>query len=259
MAIGARIVNDSGGRSQTYTTKTGASLDGSRKADAKTSYQVSNRSGFTPTVTVPTTPSAAPISSGGGSSSSGSSSGGGGGGFDLSSYLASLQAAANNAYNRARSSLDTTLSTTLGGLLDSYEAQKKALQGKYDSSKQTLDDDNASALQQAYINKMINARDMDQLLTAQGLTGGASETNIAKMLNNYANNRNSLNRTYNTNLRELLTGHESLLADALSAYNDKVANARQSYSNYLAQLEQNRANMIASAMPSFSNLLSLLG
>ena len=186
------------------------------------------------------------------------SGGGGGGGFDLSSYLSQLQAAANAAYNNAKSSLDSTLNTTLGGLLDSYEAQKKALQGKYDSSKQTLDDDNSSALQQAYINKMINARDMDQLLTAQGLTGGASETNIAKMLNNYANNRNSLNRTYNTNLRELLTGHESLLADALSAYNDKVANARQSYSNYLAQLEQNRANMIASAMPSFSNLLSLL-
>ena len=135
----------------------------------------------------------------------------------------------------------------------------KARMKKKMEEKQTLDDDNASALQQAYINKMINARDMDQLLTAQGLTGGASETNIAKMLNNYANNRNSLNRTYNTNLRELLTGHESLLADALSAYNDKVANARQSYSNYLAQLEQNRANMIASAMPSFSNLLSLLG
>lgn len=188
-----------------------------------------------------------------------SGGGGGGGGFDLSSYLNSLRSAADAAYNRARTSLDSTLNTTLGGLLESYEAQKKALQGKYDNSKMTLDDDNESALRQAYINKMINARDMAQLLTAQGLTGGASETTTANMLNNYANNRNALNRTYATNLRDLLTNHEGLLADALGAYNDKVANARQSYSNYLAQLEQNRANMIASAMPSFSNLLSLLG
>ena len=243
------MVNDSGsGGSSIKPKSTPSKLSSVNQAKVASNYNnyVANKSSGGGGSATQTTQQ---VSSGGG---------GGGGGFDLSSYLNSLRAAADAAYSRAKSSLDSTLNTTLGGLLDSYEAQKKALQGKYDNSKQTLDDDNASALQQAYINKMINARDMDQLLTAQGLTGGASETNIAKMLNNYANNRNSLNRTYNTNLRELLTGHESLLADALSAYNDKVANARQSYSNYLAQLEQNRANMIASAMPSFSNLLSLL-
>ena len=186
------------------------------------------------------------------------SSGGGGGSsaFDYMSYLRSL---ADEAYNRARSNLDTTLNSTLGGLLDSYNSQKDVLQKKYDSSKQTLDDDNEAALRQAYINKMINARDLNQLLSAQGLTGGQSETTTANMLNNYANNRNSLNKTYATNLRELLTGHEGLLADALTAYNDKVAQARQAYSGYLAQLEQNRINAIASALPSFSQLTSLLG
>ena len=190
---------------------------------------------------------------------SGGGGGGGGWGIDYSSILAQLQAAANEAYNRAKSSLDTTLNSTLGGLLDSYNSQKDVLQKKYDSSKQTLDDDNEAALRQAYINKMINARDLNQLLTAQGLTGGQSETTTANMLNNYANNRNSLNKTYATNLRELLTGHEGLLADALTAYNDKVAQARQAYSGYLAQLEQNRMNAIASALPSFSQLTSLLG
>lgn len=243
----ATMVDDSrSGGGRQYTAPT---VSGSIKANS-----LNQRNYVAPT----------PTSSGGGSTNVAttqqvSSGGGGGGGFDLSSYLNSLRSAADEAYNRARSSLDTTLSSTLGGLLESYEAQKKALQGKYDNSKQTLDDDNESALRQAYINKMINARDMAQLLSAQGLTGGASETTTANMLNNYANNRNNLNKTYATNLRELLAGHESLLADALGAYNDKVANARQSYSNYLAQLEQNRANMIASAMPSFSNLLSLLG
>jgi hypothetical protein len=199
---------------------------------------------------------------GGGSAStssySGGSSGGGGGGFDYSSYLAQLQAAANAAYSRAKAALDSSRDTTLEGLLSSYNARKDALQGQYDSSKQTLDDDNASALRAAYINKMINARDLNQLLTAQGLTGGASETTTANMLNNYANNRNALNKTYNTNLRELLTSHKTSLADALASYNEQKAQAMQNYANYLAQLEQNRMNMVASVMPSFSNLLSMV-
>lgn len=210
-------------------------------------------------------PYAKTLSGGSGSSSASASAesygggGGGGWGFDYSSYLAQLQNLANEAYNRAKSSLDSTLSSTLSGLLESHNARKNALQGQYDSSKQTLDDDNAAALRAAYINKMINARDLNQLLTAQGLTGGQSETTTANMLNNYANNRNALNKTYNTNLRELLTSHNTSLADALAQYNDQVATARQNYANYLANLEQNRMNMIASAMPSFSNLLSMMG
>lgn len=192
------------------------------------------------------------------------SSGGGGGGYsapsiDYMSILNQIQAQANAAYNAAKSSLDDTLNKTLAGLLDSYNAQKGSLEEQYGNSKTTLDDNNSDALRQAYINKMINARDMGQLMSAQGLTGGQTETTLANMLNNYANNRNAINKTYATNLRELLANHNSNLADALTGYNDKVANARQSYSNYLAQLEQNRANALVSAMPSFSSLLSLLG
>lgn len=195
------------------------------------------------------TPSTQGIISGGGGE------GGGGGGFDYSGFLSQLQAQAEAAYNRAKQTLDSTLDSTLGGLLESYNTQKSALQGQYDNSKQTLDSNTNDSLRQAYINKMINARDMNQLLTAQGLTGGASETNLAKMLNNYANNRNSINKTAATNLRELLTSHNTNLADALTNYNDKVATARQNYANYLAQLEQNRASMATNAMLSMFRLL----
>lgn len=255
MAIGARIVNDSGGKSQTYTTKTGASLDGSRKADAKTSYQVSSSSGFTPTVTIPTTTSAAPISSGGGSSSSASSSGGGGGGFD---YLAQLRSLAEDAYNRSMNALKATRTTTLGKLLESYNASKDALQNQFNASKQNLTDDNEQALREAYIRKMLDARDMAQLLTAQGLTGGASETTTANMLNNYANNRNALNRDFARNLLSLSTNHESSLADILGKYNDKVAQAEQAYASNAAQLENNRMNMLASVLTRFGDLAGIV-
>jgi len=185
--------------------------------------------------------------------------GGGGGGIDYNSILAQLQEQVEAAYNRAKSALESTLSSTLSGLESSYNTQKADLTAQYDNSKKTLDDNTENDLRQAYINKMINARDMSQLMTAQGLTGGASETNLAKMLNTYANNRNGINKTAATNLRELLTSHNSNLADALVNYNDKVASARQNYANYLAQLEQNRANALIQAMPSFSSLTSLLG
>jgi hypothetical protein len=202
-------------------------------------------------------------SGGGGSVSTdsiggGSSGGGGGGGFDYSSYLNQLRAQADAAFNRAKSALDSTLNSTLGGLLESYNARKGALEGQYNNSKQTLTDDNAAKLRELYVNKMLNARDMAQLMTAQGLTGGMTETTNANMLNNYMNNRNKENNVFKRALADLLAGHESNMAEALANYNDHVANARNNYANYLSQLEMNRANMIASAMPSFKDLLNMV-
>lgn len=187
-----------------------------------------------------------------------SGGGGGGGGVDYSSILAQIRNAANEAYNKAKAGLDSAKSTTLAGLLDSYNARKAALKGDYDNSKQTLDDDNALRLREAYINKMLNARDLGQLLLAQGLTGGQSETTAANMLNNYANNRNALNRTHSTNLRDLLTKYNSSNAEAQAAYNDQVAQTLNNYANVLSNLEMNRANMVMSAMPSYKDLLNMI-
>ena len=183
-----------------------------------------------------------------------SSGGGGGGGFD---YLAQLRSLAEDAYNRSMNALKATRTTTLGKLLESYNASKDALQNQFNASKQNLTDDNAQALREAYIRKMLDARDMAQLLTAQGLTGGASETTTANLLNNYNNSRNNLNRDFARNLLSLSTNHESSLADILGRYNDKVAQAEQAYASNAAQLENNRMNMLASVLTRFGDLAGI--
>ena len=214
---GATMVNDSGlGGSSIKPKSTPSKLSAVNQAKIASNYNnyvASKNSGNgSGTTTVQ-------------ASASGGSSGGGGGGFSLDSYISQLRALANDAYNKSIAALNSTRSNTLNSLLESYNASRDALQKQFDASKQNLTDDNASALQQAYIRKMLDTRDLNQLLTAQGLTGGQSETTSASLLNNYNNSRNNLMREFAKNLTTLSTGHETNLADILSNYNDKKAQA----------------------------------
>ena len=48
------------------------------------------------------------------------------------------------------------------------------------------------ALREAYLNKMESLKGLNQALTAQGLSGGASETALAGLYNNYGNARSQI-------------------------------------------------------------------
>ena len=120
-----------------------------------------------------------------------------------------------------------------------------------------MNDATDSALRQAYINRMQQQRNLNQLLSAQGLNGGASETTTAGMLNNYANSRNALEtertaqlaklmNTYQNNLTELANQKASGDAADLTAYQTNLGNLAANNANNMISLIQGYANMAAS-------------
>jgi hypothetical protein len=198
------------------------------------------------------------------SPSSSSSSGGsysGGGGVDYMSLVNQWQnqmrQAAEEAYNRGKRALEDAYNARTKSLLENHNSAKDQLINSYNTSKSGIEADSAKSLREAYINNMLNKRDMNQLLSAQGLSGGASESTLAKMLNSYGNNRNNINTVTNRNLLELETSHNANLAEALRNYNEALADAQERRTQYLMQLEQNRANGIANSVPAFGTFLSM--
>jgi hypothetical protein len=91
-------------------------------------------------------------------------------------------------------------------------------------STKELNVDSEQALREAYITKMQNQRDLNQRLAAMGLNGGATETTMARLANQYGNSRTDVNNTRNRSLAGINQTYSEQLAAALQAYNSAMAN-----------------------------------
>ena len=165
------------------------------------------------------------------------------------------QQAAQNAYNSNMSALENAYAKRLAGLDSNLASTKDLLTSSYNNSRDSLNASAEKSLQEAYINRMMNERNLRQQLNAQGLNGGASESAIASMLNNYGTSRNNINTATADSLRSLEETYNSNLANAQQKYNDAVSDAEATNLAYRMQLENDLANGVAS---SYSDLYSAL-
>ena len=214
--------------------------------------------------------------SGGGSRSgssstsiSASSSGGygGGGGYDYAGMIQSMldqqRAAAQAAYDASRARLDEAWGNTQGALQSNLDSALGQLKANYQYGQDVANKDAAKSLREAYVNYMMNRRNLNQNLSAMGLSGGATESNLARMYNNYGSSRNGINETLANNLAELLNTYNNNVASAEQAYNSQYADAMNNYIANLNQLEQALAsNMMGSysgsSLTSLANYASTL-
>lgn len=167
-----------------------------------------------------------PQSSGGSGSGSGSYSSGGG--YDpnylanlYAEYAAQRQRQLEEAYNRSRDNINNAFNESRGLLEQNYNASRDAMNSSYNNSLGKLQDDAAQSLKEAYINRMLSSKNLNQQLSAAGLSGGASESTMASMLNNYGNARNNINTTLNSNIKDLNATRDSNMANILQSYNSK--------------------------------------
>lgn len=119
---------------------------------------------------------------------------------------------------------------------DAYNKAAAAQKSAYDNNVNKLNGATEDALREAYINRMLSQRNLQQQLSAQGISGGASETTQASMLNNYENSRNSLEKERQ----------------------QQLANLMQTYQNNMASLEQQRASGQAASLGQYQLALSNL-
>lgn len=175
----------------------------------------------------------------------------------IQSAISDAQASAKAAQERAEAQLKAAQEAQRKAREEAYARSTAQQQTNYEYGRGQVNDATDTALRQAYINRMQRQRNLNQLLSAQGLNGGASETTTAGMLNNYANSRNALEtertaqlanlmNTYQNNLTELANQKASGDAADLTAYQTNLGNLAANNANNMISLIQGYANMAAS-------------
>lgn len=204
-----------------------------------------------PYVAPTTSSSSGSKGSSGGSSSSSSVSGGNA----LSSYLdqmyAQKMAAARDAYNNGIGRLNDAYNNARNNYGNIYNRGVENLNSSYNNSLGKIDSNAQDAMQEAYVNKMLSLKNLSQALSAQGISGGASESATAGMLNNYGNARNGIQKTWDTNRGDLEQTYNTNLGNLYSAYQSQMANLDQNRANAMNALESNLANAVADYSNSF--------
>ena len=174
---------------------------------------------------------------------------------DYSDYLAQMREAAQTAYDRGMNALNNAYNEQLNSLNSNLSETKNTLLDQYNRSRKGIMDDAASSLRQAYINKMLSQKNLGQQMSALGLSGGATESTLANMANNYGNARNAINTTQNNNLYNLEGNYNNNLSQAMQAYNSAVANANLQKAQQAMSLESALANNQISALGDYQSLM----
>lgn len=169
---------------------------------------------------------------------------------------AAMRAAAQNAYDRGMSNLNAAFDSRMRALGDNFNSTKDQLGQALNSSTDSVNKDADRSLKQAYINRMMNERNLNQQLSSQGLSGGATESTLARLYNNYGNSRNSIEGTRADNLTDLNNTYNTNLASALQAYNNAVADAEAQRAQMMNNLENALANGQISAEENYQNALN---
>lgn len=164
-----------------------------------------------------------------------------------------------NAYNANMAALESAYGTSTDALSKNYGSTTEQLINAYANAKNSVNQSADKSNQEAYLNRMLSERDLQQRLTAQGLSGGASESTIASLKNNYGNARNQIETGRNTNLTDVETSYNDTLSAAKQAYDTAVANANSEYQKYKISLNQDLNNQRASSYTDMYNNLASTG
>lgn len=166
------------------------------------------------------------------------------------------QKAAQDAYDKNLKALTDAYTSRTNSLKSNYDSSLSTLQNNYNASNQALNKSAEGNLQQAYLNYMNNQKNLGQILSAQGLSGGASESTAAKMLNSYGNNRNSIRSELADQLSTLQNNYDAQKASALEEYNSLLADDHLNRLNAEVNLRNTLASAVQGANDTYYGSLS---
>lgn len=117
-----------------------------------------------------------------------------------------------------------------------YNAAAAQQKANLDYAQQQLDAATDQALQEAYVNRMLTLRNLGQDLSAQGITGGAAESTLAGVYNNYGNARSQLESQRAAQQASLLNTYQNNMAQLAAERAGGAAAALQELVPQLAKL-----------------------
>ena len=162
---------------------------------------------------------------------------------------------ADEAYNRNMARIENTYNSTAGDLRSNYDSTVSRLNEARDKSTNDVNADAEKSLQEAYINNMMNRKNLNQRLSAMGYNGGATETTMGSLDNQYGASRNGINEAVTKSLANLNQTYGDNLAGALQNYNSAMSNLGLQRMQLENAAENARNNMEASFTPTTDNLL----
>lgn len=178
--------------------------------------------------------------------------------FDMAAYLAQLRAEqmakAQAAYDRNMSRIASAYGSAADSLRGNYDSAVGRLNAARDKSLGDVNSDAEDSLRQAYINNMMTRRNLNQRLAAMGYNGGATETTMSSLENQYGKSRSGINETLNKNIANLDMTYGDNLAAALQSYNSAMANLNLQRMQMEMQAENALNNAETSAVNASMNI-----
>lgn len=172
----------------------------------------------------------------------------------LQNAMTDAQASAKAAQERAEAQLKAAQEAQRKAREEAYARGTAQQQTDYEYGRGQVNSAADEALRQTYINRMQQQRNLNQLLSAQGLNGGASETTTAGMLNNYANSRNTLESERTAQLANLMNTYQNNLAELANQKASGDAADLTGYQTNLGNLAANNANNMINLIQSYANI-----
>lgn len=116
-----------------------------------------------------------------------------------------------------------------------------------------------NALQQSYIQNRLAGRNLNQQLAAAGVTGGASESTVLGLQNQYGTNRAGLEQNRQNNLTTLGNTYQQTVAGNNANYYNSLASmqAQKEQQERAAQLQQQASNTMS--LPQILSQISSTG
>ena len=178
--------------------------------------------------------------------------------FDWSAYYSELQrqaqARANEAYERNMNRIRSAYDSAYGSIRGNYDSTVGRLNAARDKSMGDVRGDAEDSLRQAYINNMMTKKNLNQRLSAMGMNGGATETTMSSLENQYGKSRTGINETLNKNISDLDMTYGDNLAAALQSFNSAKANLDLQRMQLEMQAENARNNAEASSLNASMNI-----
>lgn len=168
--------------------------------------------------------------------------------------LAALRQAANEAYERNMSRIESSYNNAAGNLRSNYDSTVDRLNAAREKSLGEVNTDAEKSLQEAYINNMLTRKNLNQRLSAMGYNGGATETTMGSLENQYGASRAGINEALNKSIANLDQTYGDNLAGALQSYNSAMSNLGLQRMQLENAAENARNNLEASYRPSTENL-----
>lgn len=174
---------------------------------------------------------------------------GNGGGYSYGDAISAISVdptqAVRNRYANLLSELLENHNTMRNALKQNYDAAVNTVNNNYNLSEQEQNANAEEAFRQAYINMMLNNKHMDSDMARLGYNGGVTESNRARMYNNYGNIRNDISKNLANNIAQINARRTADLADVLANYNTNLANQEKNYFNERSSYQEQLSKALA--------------